>query len=77
MKVVELLKIGAEMLKVMSENDVMRDDFRFVKMYEEFQNMRQCEVKYREAIRMLSEDYGIGRSTIERAFSRLGKEVMT
>ena len=30
MKVVELLKIGAEMLKLMSKNDVLRDDIKDV-----------------------------------------------
>ena len=74
MKIVELLKIAAETLKTMSENDVMRDDFRFVPMYEEFLNMRSMGVKYSEVIRMLAEDYNVGRSTIERAIRRLGKE---
>lgn len=75
MKVVELLSIGGEMLKLMSANDVLRDDYRFVKMYEEFTNMRRLGVKYREAVRMLSEDYGISRSTVERVISRLGKDI--
>lgn len=74
MKVVELLKIGGEMLKLMSRNDVFRDDWRFVPMYEEFQTMRSHGVKYRECIRMLSEDYGVSRATIERAIKRLGSE---
>lgn len=55
MKVVELVKISREALKLMSENDVMRDDWRFVPMYEEFQTMRGNGLKYRECIRMLSE----------------------
>lgn len=74
MKVVELLKIGGEMLKTMSENDVNRDDWRYVPVYEEFKNMRSLGVKYREAVRMLSECYGIGRATIERAVKRLDGE---
>lgn len=71
MKVVELLKIGTELLKVMSENDVMRDDWRFVKMYEEFQAMRTNGLKYRECVRMLAEDYGISTATVVRALRRL------
>ena len=74
MKVIELLKMASEMLKVMSENDVMRDDWRFVPMYEEFQNMRKNGLKYRECIRLLSEDYHVSRATIERAIRRLGSE---
>lgn len=71
MKVVELLKMGAEMLKLMSKHDVGRDDWRFVTMYEEFLEMRSKGVKYREAVRMLAIDYNVSRATIERAIRRL------
>ena len=74
MKVVELLKIGAEMLKLMSRNEVNRDDWRFVPMYEDFQEMRDKGVKYREAVRMLAEDYHVSRATVERAIKRLEGE---
>ena len=74
MKVIELLKIGGEMLKLMSENEVNRDDWRFVPMYEEFQEMRDKGVKYREAVRMLAEDYHVSRATVERAIRRLEGE---
>lgn len=71
MKVIELLKIGCEMLKLMSRNEVNRDDWRFVPMYDEFQQMRKNGVKYREAVRMLAEDYHVSRATVERAIKRL------
>lgn len=74
MKVIELLKIGGEMLKLMSRNEVNRDDWRFVPMYEEFQEMRDKGVKYREAVRMLAEDYHVSRATVERAIKRLERE---
>lgn len=71
MKMIELLKIAAEMLKLMSKNEVKRDDWRFVPLYEEFQEMRDKGVKYREAVRMLAEDYHISRASVERAIKRL------
>lgn len=74
MKMIELLKIAAEMLKLMSKNEVNRDDWRFVPMYEEFQEMRDKGVKYREAVRMLAEDYRVSRATVERAIRRLERE---
>jgi hypothetical protein len=74
MKVVELLQIGREMLKLMSENDVKRDDYRFVKMYQEYSNMRKSGVKYRMVIQMLAEEYHTSSASIERAIRRLGKE---
>ena len=74
MKVVELLKIGGELLKLMSENDVKRDDYQYVKMYHEYQNMRENGVKYRATIRILAEDYQTSRASVERVIRRLSKE---
>jgi hypothetical protein len=74
MKVVELLKIGGELLKTMSENDVKRDDWKYVKMYKEFMTMRGKGVKYSSAIQMLSEEYGTSKASVERAIRRLGKD---
>ena len=74
MKVVELLKIGGELLKLMSEHDVKRDDYKFVKMYHEYLNMRRNGVKYRAVIQILSEEYHTSKASIERAIRRLGRE---
>lgn len=74
MKVYEMLKLGGEMLKLMSENEVNRDDWRFVPMYDEFRAMRHNGMKYRETVRMLAEDYHISRATVERAIKRLERE---
>jgi hypothetical protein len=74
MKVVELLKIGKELLKMMSENDVKRDDYKFLKMYQEYLAMRKNGVKYRAVIQMLSEEYHTSKASIERAIRRLGKD---
>ena len=74
MKVVELLKIGKELLKMMSENDVKRDDYKFVKMYQEYLTMRKNGVKYRATIQMLSEEYSTSKASVERAIRRLSKD---
>lgn len=71
MKKVELLKILREGLKKLSQCEVMRDDYKYIGMYEEFQNMRVAGVKYREAVRELAKEYQIGRATVERVISRL------
>lgn len=74
MKVVELLEIGGKMLKLMSENDVNRDYYRFVPMYREYEQMRRNKVKYRAAVRMLAEEYKVSRASVERAIRKMGKE---
>lgn len=73
MKAVELVKISSEALKLMSRNDVLRDDWRFVPMYEQYQHMRSMGVKYRECIRLLSADFKISKATAERALRRLSR----
>ena len=74
MKVIELLKIGSNLLKVMSQNGVFRDDWKYVDSYERFKHMRKLGVKHSEAIRMLSKEKNIGSRTLERAFKRLAQE---
>ena len=71
MKVVELLKIGGELLKLMSKHDVLRDDYRYVPMFEEYQNLRRNGLKHHAAITMLSDEYHVSTRTIERIIKRL------
>lgn len=71
MKVFELVRISTEALKMMSENDVMIHDWRFVPMYEQYLHMRSIGIKYRECIRQLAEDFKTSAATIERAIRRL------
>lgn len=74
MKVVELLKMLCEGLKMMSQHDVLRDDWRYVKMYDEYNSIRANGVKHQAAIAMLSEDYKVSTRTVERVIRRLRRE---
>lgn len=74
MKVLELMKISTEVLKLMTKNDIHRDDYLYVKAYEEFLMMRRNRMKYHAAIKILSEDYHIGERTLQRVFKRLSSE---
>ena len=74
MKVVELLKIGGEMLKVLSSNDIYVNDWQYVELYERFKMMRKLGIKHTEAIRMLAKEKHVGCRTLERAFKRLEKD---
>ena len=71
MKRFEALKLVGGTLKMLSDFEVNYDDWRFVPMYEDFQEMRDKGVKYREAVKMLAEDYHVSRATVERAIKRL------
>ncbi len=76
MKRYEALKLVGGTLKMLSECEVVFDDWRFVPMYEEFRVMRGNRLKYRECVRMLSEEYHVSRATIERAIRRLDGETL-
>ena len=75
MEIAEIVKIGRELLKLMSENDVRIGDWKYLKMYEEYKRMRENGVKYRYAVSELSTSYNISRSNVERIIRRLGKTV--
>ena len=66
--------MGERILEVMSRNNIMRDDFKYLKVYDEFQNMRKNKVKYRSAIKMLAEENNISERTLERIFERLTRD---
>lgn len=74
MKVVELLKLGAETLKTMSRNGIFVDDWNYVEAYEQFLRMRELGVKYDTAIREVSNSLHVTKRTLQRAFKRLSKE---
>lgn len=75
MKRVEILKIGRELLKLMSENDLRLDDYRFVGMFYEYQFLRMEHEKYGSVIDSLSSKYRISQSKVKRIIRRLEKEV--
>lgn len=73
MKAVEVLKISGELLKVMSENDIARDDWQYVGMYEEFLHRRAMRQGVKRIVRELAERYGVSVRTVERVRKRLRK----
>lgn len=74
MKRYEALKLVGGTLKMLSDFEVVLDDWRFVPMYEEFRTMRKHGVKYRECVREMAKDYQVSRATVERAIKRLEGE---
>ena len=75
MKVVELLKVGQELLKLLSKSDIKVTDYQYINAYEDFLNMRANRIKYREVIRILANENHVSERTLERIFKRLSKIV--
>lgn len=75
MLVADLLKIGCELLKLLSRYDVKIEDYRFVDLYFDYERRRRNREKYLATVTELAERYGISASTVERLIRRLGKPV--
>ena len=75
MKAVELLKIGAEMLRLMSQFDLRVEDYKHIDMFEEYWQMRLSGVKVDAILYDLAERYGMSESTVKRVVKRFGREV--
>lgn len=75
MKVIELIKISTETLKMMSEVGIKTDDWQHISMYEEYQAMREKCEKFRYIMAHLAEKYKISESSVKRIVKRLSHEV--
>jgi hypothetical protein len=76
MKVVELIKISKETLKMMSDCGIKIGDWQHVKMYEEYLAMRVRREKFRYMMAYLAEKYKLSESSVKRILKRLSGEVM-
>ena len=74
MKVYEMLKLGSETLKTMSQNGIFLNDYVYVEAYEQFRHMRSLGVKYEKALLELSYELKIAKRTLQRAFKRLSRD---
>lgn len=75
MKICEIVRLGKEMLKTMSDYGVKDGDWKYIGMYEEYKAMRQKGFKYRYVIMQLSLTHGISKSKVERIIRRLNQDV--
>lgn len=74
MKVIDLLKIQREPLKVMSDCGLKVEDYGYIAMYEEYRERRSHNEKYRYVIMCLSMKYHISESKVKRIIRRLEGE---
>ena len=75
MEIAEIVRLGRELLKMMSEYDVRIEDWKYLRLYEEYKAMRSKNVKYRFVISELALTHNISRSKVERIVRRLGRVV--
>lgn len=75
MKIVELVKISTEAMKMMSNSGIRTEDWQHIAMYEEYLVMRNNCEKFRYIIAHLAEKYHMSESSIKRVVKRLSREV--
>ncbi len=75
MKAVEFLKIGRELLKLLSNFGLRCDDYKHIELFEEYMQMRKNGDKVDYALYILSNKYNISESTVKRIIRRFSKEV--
>lgn len=63
------------MMEMMSKHDIKLNDWRYVKMYEEYTKMRCNRDKFRYIIAHLAEKYHVSESSVKRTIKRLSGEV--
>lgn len=74
MKVVEILKLGKEMMKVLQESCIKMEDYRYVEMYDEYRDIVACGGKTSYAVVILSERYGISERKVYYLLQKLSRD---
>jgi hypothetical protein len=74
MKVIEILKLGREMMKVLQESCIKMEDYRYIEMYEEYKDIVACGGKTSYAVSVLSERYGISERKVYYLLRKLSKD---
>ena len=77
MKIIEILRFNREILERLSKNDIRTDDWEYVDLYNEYEQLRKEGEKVTWIIDMLSEKYGCSERTIHRIISRFRNDVKT
>ena len=64
MKVIEILKLGEEILKVLQRSCIKIDDCKYVDLYEQYVDIIRSGGKSSYAVAMLSDKYGISERKV-------------
>lgn len=74
MKAIDVVKIMAVGMEILSKSDIRTKDYRYINLYEEYCRMRREGHKYEYAVARLAKEYRISESSVSRLIRRLGKD---
>lgn len=75
MEVVELLKLGREMLKMLSENGIKVDDWKYIALYSDYEEMVTGGGKISYVVAVLAEKYAISEASVWRVLRRFNRTI--
>lgn len=75
MLVVNLVQIGRDLMKLLSDNDIKINDYKYLNLYKEYTEMERDGNKISYIVAVLSERYSISESSIYRILQRFNKAV--
>ena len=75
MKVYELVKLGGELLKTMSECGIKSEDYKWIEMYRKYLDMKAMGHKTSYTVAVLSEEYKICERKVYKVLKKMGKPV--
>lgn len=75
MNIFSYIKAHRDFFAVLNNNGLDRITAKEIDIYDDFQALRKDNVLYDEAMNVVMEKYGIGRSTIQRIVNKYSPEV--
>ena len=74
MKAIDVVKIMACGMEILSKADIKTEDYKHISLYEDYCKMRSEGHKYEYAVAVLSKRYKISRSSVSRLIRKFGKD---
>ena len=74
MKAIDVVKIMAFGMELLSKVDIKTEDYKHISLYEDYCKMRSEGHKYEYAVAVLSKRYKISRSSVSRLIRKLDKD---
>lgn len=75
MNLYNYIKAHRDFFAVLNNNGLDRVTAQEIDIFNDFQVLRKDNVLYDEAMRVITEKYGIGRSTVQRIISKYSPKV--
>ena len=75
MNLFNYIKTHRDFFAVLNNNGLERIKAKEIDVYNDFQELRKNDVLYDEVMNIITEKYGVGRSTVQRIVSKYSPEV--